>query len=114
VVVLVCGSRFYADYDKVVDYLKSIEVSQLLAGGCRGADTLAVRAARALGYPFLEFPADWQKFGKAAGPIRNQRMLDEGKPDLVVAFHENLSQSKGTSDMIRRAIKKGLPVWLIG
>ena len=87
-VVLVCGSRFYSDYDKVYQCLNSMEgVSQVIAGGCRGADTLAARAAKACGYPFREFPADWRKFGKAAGPIRNQKMLDEGKPDLVVAFH---------------------------
>ncbi|MCL6592088.1 MAG: DUF2493 domain-containing protein [Firmicutes bacterium] len=113
-VVLVCGSRDYTDYGKVYDCLKSIDVSQVLAGGCRGADTLAVAAAKACGYPFREFPADWRKFGKAAGPIRNQQMLDEGKPDLVVAFHEDLENSKGTKDMIRRARSQGIPVRLIG
>jgi hypothetical protein len=114
-VVLVCGSRFYSDYGKVYECLKSLEgVSQVLAGGCRGADALAVRAAKAFGYPFREFPADWGKFGKAAGPIRNQQMLDEGKPDLVVAFHENPEESKGTKDMIRRAKRQGVPVRLIG
>jgi hypothetical protein len=114
VVVLVCGSRDYTDYSKVYECLKSLEVSQVIAGGCRGADTLAVRAAKDCGYPFREFPADWQKFGKAAGPIRNQRMLDEGKPDLVIAFHENPENSKGTKDMIRRARSQGIPVRLIG
>ena len=114
-VVLVCGSRFYSDYARVYQYLKSLEwVSQVVAGGCRGADALAVRAAKACGYPFREFPADWRKFGKAAGPIRNQRMLDEGKPDLVLAFHENPDESKGTKDMIRRARRQGIPVRLIG
>ncbi len=112
-VVLVCGSRDYTDYQKIYDCLKSIKVSLVIAGGCRGADALAARAARALGYPFLEFPADWQKFGKAAGPIRNQTMLDEGRPDLVVAFHENPEGSKGTKDMIRRAKSQRIPVRLI-
>jgi hypothetical protein len=114
VVVLVCGSRDYIDYTKVYECLKSLEVSQVIAGGCRGADALAVRASKACGYPFREFPADWQKFGKAAGPIRNQRMLDEGRPDLVVAFHEDVENSKGTKDMIRRARSQGVPVRLIG
>ena len=113
-VVLVCGSRDYTDYAKVYQCLKSLDVSLVIAGGCRGADALAIRAAKACGYPFREFPADWQKFGKAAGPIRNQRMLDEGKPDLVVAFHEDLENSKGTKDMIRRAKSQGVPVRLIG
>ncbi len=113
-VVLVCGSRFYSDYAKIYDYLKRLNASQVLAGGCRGADTLAVRAARSLGVPFREFPADWQRFGKAAGPMRNQQMLDEGGPDLVVAFHPHLEESKGTKDMVHRAIAQGIPLWLVG
>ena len=114
-VVLVCGSRFYSDYGKVYEYLKSLEeVSQVLAGGCRGADSLAATAAKDCSYPFREFPAVWGTFGKAAGPIRNQQMLDEGKPDLVLAFHKHLDESKGTKDMIRRARRQGIPVRLIG
>ena len=46
-----------------------------------------------------EYPADWKKYGKSAGPLRNQRMIDEGKPDLVVAFPGGV----GTADMISRA-----------
>jgi len=49
---------------------------------------------------------EWDKIGKKAGPLRNQRMLDEGKPDLVVAF----SGSGGTKDMVRRAVKAGVSV----
>jgi len=45
------------------------------------------------------FPADWEKDGLAAGPMRNQRMLDEGKPDLVIAF----PGGRGTADMVQRA-----------
>lgn len=112
-VVLVCGSRTYSDYSKVYECLKNIDTSLVIAGGCRGADTLAAIAAKACGYPFREFPADWQRFGKAAGPIRNQKMLDEGKPDLVIAFHPQLAQSKGTKDMILRAIRHGIPFQLI-
>lgn len=101
------------DYDKVYDFIMTIGASSVIAGGCQGADTLAVCAAQACGIPFREFPADWKRFGKAAGPIRNQRMLDEGKPDLVVAFHEDLKNSKGTQDMINRASENGIPVKLI-
>ena len=56
--------------------------------------------------PVKEYPADWQKHGRAAGPIRNQQMLDEGKPDLVVAF----DGGRGTADMIARAEKAGVRV----
>jgi hypothetical protein len=56
--------------------------------------------------PIDVYVAQWKKHGRAAGPIRNQRMLDEGKPDLVVAF----PGGRGTADMIRRAERAGVPV----
>lgn len=61
-----------------------------------------------------KYPADWEKYGKVAGPIRNQQMLDEGKPDVVYAFTDDLSNSRGTADMCRRANKAGVPVYVIG
>ncbi len=59
-----------------------------------------------------KFPAAWDKYGKAAGPIRNQQMIDEGRPDFVIAFHSNVGQSRGTMDMLCRANKAGLVVTL--
>lgn len=52
----------------------------------------------------------FRKQGKAAGPIRNQHMLDGYHPDMVVFFHHDLSSSKGTKDMVERARKAGVPV----
>ncbi|HEY9059684.1 MAG TPA: DUF2493 domain-containing protein [Pseudobacteroides sp.] len=107
--VLVSGSRFYRDYQKILAVIKSLDIDLLIAGGCRGADTLAVRAARQCGISFIEYPADWQRFGKSAGPIRNAKMLRMEKPDLVLFFHENLSCSKGTADMLHRVIEANIP-----
>ena len=59
------------------------------------------------------FPADWEKYGKHAGPIRNQQMLDEGQPDFVVAVHRNWDESRGTADMVKRCIKSDLPVYKV-
>lgn len=56
------------------------------------------------------YPADWEKYGRGAGPIRNQSMLDLGKPTLVVAFSNDFSKSKGTLDMIKRSQKAEVPV----
>jgi hypothetical protein len=58
----------------------------------------------------LHYFANWKLFGLSAGPIRNQQMLDEGKPDFVIAFHDNLYASRGTQDMVTRAMKAGVPV----
>jgi hypothetical protein len=60
-------------------------------------------AARILGVEVLPFPAQWKKFGRAAGPIRNRQMLVEGKPDLVIAFHDDLKNSDGSKNMLAQA-----------
>lgn len=79
----------------------------IIYGGARGVDYEAMIAAQALpGVKHLPFQADWQSHGRAAGPIRNQRMIDEGKPDLVVSF----LGGRGTADMVRRARKAGIAV----
>ncbi len=106
--VLVSGSRWYSDYHKILSVISSLDIDLIIAGACRGADTLAVRAARQCGIRYIEYPADWQKFGKSAGPIRNQCMLDLEKPDLVLFFHEDLARSRGTLDMLSRVRRKGI------
>lgn len=75
---------------------------------------MASSAAIRHGLETESYPADWANFGKAAGPLRNQRMLDEGKPDLVVAFTNDLASSRGTRDMVRRAQAAGIPTWVVG
>jgi hypothetical protein len=111
--VLVCGGRDFKDRERaylIMDIIHaSLPVSVVIHGGARGADTLAGEWAFERGVPVEEFKAEWTKHGKKAGPIRNQKMLDEGKPDLVVAFHGG----KGTDDMVKRARKAGLPVFPI-
>lgn len=109
--VLVCGGRGYTDRAalwSILDGLGPPEVSEIISGMAPGADTFAAEWAERFGFPLLKFHADWAKHGRAAGPIRNQRMIDEGKPDLVVAF----PGGRGTADMVRRAKAAGIPVLL--
>ncbi|MDB5584871.1 MAG: hypothetical protein JWR80_10047 [Bradyrhizobium sp.] len=73
--------------------------TDLVNGAAKGADRHAVRWALPRGLTINSFGPDWRKHGKAAGPIRNQQMVDIGKPDLVVAF----PGGDGTADMVRRA-----------
>lgn len=80
----------------------------LIEGEADGADKLSRIIGEAMGYRVERYPAQWDKFGRAAGPIRNQQMLDM-KPDSFLAFHHDLSKSKGTADMVRRCLKAGLP-----
>jgi len=118
--VLVCGDRNYVDkkyLTKMLNHFDDLfyehslyEWTGIIEGGARGADTLAGEWATSAGIPLEVFPANWEAHGKAAGPIRNQQMLDEGGPGLVIAFHTNIRESKGTLDMITRANKAKIPV----
>jgi hypothetical protein len=88
----------------------------VIHGAARGADRIAGEEAAKIGFEVKAFPIsseDWAHFKGGAGPIRNQLMLDEGKPDLVLAFHSNLEESKGTKDMVNRACAVQLPVEVI-
>lgn len=106
--VLVCGGRKFDDFNLLAatmePYRESIRV--VIHGGAHGADSLAETWANEWGKGVHRFPAQWGKYGKAAGPIRNQRMIDVGKPDIVIAMPGGV----GTADMVRRAQEAGLRV----
>ncbi len=107
--VLVCGSRKWTDYAAIEQRLKLLPPqTMIIEGEAKGADKMARRIAVRIGLPVMPFPAEWDKYRRAAGVIRNQQMLDEGKPDLVLAFA--LPDSVGTKDMVARARKAGIPV----
>jgi hypothetical protein len=115
--VLVCGSRHYGnDYDSRIHIYKVLseyvdDIDVVIQGEARGVDTQAKIWAGLFNKACLSFPAGWEKHGKAAGPIRNKQMLDEGKPDLVIAFLA--PNSRGTKNMIDQATKAGVPVKIV-
>ena len=110
--ILICGDRHWKDYDSIYSYIQTLNKdSTIIHGNANGADKLAGHAAASLGILNIEeYPANWIKYGKAAGVIRNQQMLNEGNPNLVVFFHNDLLNSKGTKDMISRSLKSIIPV----
>lgn len=127
--VIVCGDRHYADEKYVWDRLDEQDRRQpggltyVIDGTAAGADTFGFnwRTYRQRGG--ARFAPHWRHtkdcepscqrpVGKRAGVLRNQQMLDEGRPDLVIAFHNDIGQSRGTRDMIRRAVKAGIPTFL--
>lgn len=107
--VLVCGGRDYVDALTLGSWLgaahKAHPVSLIIEGGATGADRLARHWAEFVGVPVRTFKADWA-LGPKAGPMRNSRMIEEGMPDLVIAF----PGGKGTADMVRRARAAGIEV----
>lgn len=111
--VIICGDRNWDDRKSIENYILSLPIgSVIIQGKCRGADEIARYYAFLYGYEYIDFPADWERYGKAAGPIRNRQMLDEGIPDIVVAFHNDISKSKGTANMLKQAEERGIPTEL--
>lgn len=125
--VLVCGGRDYGwidkenhigfnqvEYDLMEEELNMVTNPahggkwsfELICGMAVGADTMAYNWAKRHGVEVHEFPADWNQYGKRAGYIRNKQMLDEGKPDLVIAF----PGGKGTAMMVNLARQAGVKV----
>lgn len=111
------------------DSMVNCEHLTIIQGKAPGADFIAghfydgpcesPKGGTHASHDFVEhesYPADWGKYGRAAGPIRNKQMLDEGEPDLVVAFSEIRTTgllSTGTQNMVDLAKKAGVPVWVI-
>jgi hypothetical protein len=111
--VLVCGSRYWNDKESIRKEILRLKPDVVIEGEANGADSLARQVAEELGIEVKPHRAKWEIYDRAAGPIRNQEMLDEEKPDLVLAFHHDLENSKGTKDMVQRARKAGVPVQII-
>lgn len=120
--VLVCGGRQFSDRTLFMEAIeehvgkKSIHYDPddnwlpldvtIIAGDAKGADKMAIDWAVVNHCDFQEYLADWKTHGRAAGPIRNQQMLDEGAPDKVMAF----PGGRGTADMVRKARAANLEV----
>jgi hypothetical protein len=112
--VLVTGSRTWSDAELVFSVLdhwnETVGIDTIIEGCALGADQMAYEWARERNVGCESYPADWHNFGKSAGPRRNSQMLIEGKPDLVIAFHDDLRNSVGTGDMVHKAVKAGIEV----
>lgn len=121
--VLICGSRDWKWEDPIKTIMLGLDEDPwtLIEGCCpTGADHIASvffdDYINSDGKHHLHFPADWNRYGKAAGLKRNQQMLDEGKPDVVFAFKQRFNwkmDKGGTEDMVRRANLAGVPTYVI-
>lgn len=111
--IVVCGDRNWANKGIIRKRLLKLPSNAIvIEGGCDGADLLAREVALAIGLEVVEFPAAWKKYGKAAGPLRNIRMLNTN-PQLIIAFHDNIINSKGTKGIIMEARKRKIVVEVI-
>ena len=112
--VLICGDRYWRNKKVIEKYISELpKDTVIIHGGCRGADILSGIIAAKYGLDVIVFLPEWERYGRPAGPIRNRQMIIEGKPDLIVAFHNDLSKSRGTANMIMLAIDNDIPVKVI-
>jgi hypothetical protein len=115
--VCICGDRECTDYNVVDDAVYASgykgNIREIVSGGARGSDKLGEDYAKKNGIPVELFMANWNKFGKSAGSIRNQQMVEYLKklyPNAAcVAIY---SGSPGTTDMINKCKKAGIPVYI--
>jgi len=107
----IVGSRNFTSYKYFCQVIAQVkgEIALIISGGARGADTLAERYAKERAIPYLVFPANWDEYGKQAGILRNQDIVDNA--EAMIAFLS--PESKGTRDSIKRARIKGIPVHIV-
>lgn len=115
--IIVCGNKDFTDRDFCLEKLKEMipryTNPEIISGHARGADTFGEEYARMTGIKCSVFKAEWKRYGKAAGPIRNREMLDYAMEEtpVVIAFWNGTS--RGTKNMIERARKAGVEVIVV-
>lgn len=112
---VICKSRDFSDYHVAMEYIfecleKEGNPSEIvvLSGGCRGSDSLGEFFAKKYGYTVEKHNANWKKYGRAAGPIRNREMAM--RADIVICFWDG--NSRGTKTMIDYAEKENKKVYI--
>lgn len=111
--LIVAGSREIIDEEFVSGWLDkmncALNISEVVSGTCRGPDTFGEDWARENWVHIKRFPANWDEFGRAAGPIRNREMAKYA--DVAIVF---ISQgSRGAKNMMEEMIKERKPVMVI-
>ncbi|MDV7187727.1 DUF2493 domain-containing protein [Lutibacter sp. TH_r2] len=112
--LIIAGSRTFTDYNKLKQicdqFLQNQNNIEIVSGAYyRGADKIGEQYAKERGYELTRFPADWDKFGRAAGPKRNEQMAEYA--DALIAFWDR--ESKGTKHMIELAKQKNLRITIV-
>lgn len=110
--VVITGDRNGYPEEEISCFLDTLPNGSLvIVGDARGVDSQVADLCKLKRIECIKEKARWDLYGRAAGPIRNSKMLDY-QPDFVVAFHKNLKSSKGTKNCISQAEKRGLEVKL--
>ena len=108
--IIIAGSRYFNDYAFLEEQVNNILITEgilpteIISGGAPGVDTLGEQYAKKHGWSVKRFPADWNKYGRAAGPIRNKQMAEYG--DILIALDAGGNGTKRMIQEMRKARKK--------
>lgn len=107
---IIAGSRDYHNYDTLLEAIaeSNWQISQVVSGGAKGVDRLGEEYATVMNLPLHIYEADWERHGRAAGPLRNAKMAENA--DALIALWDG--KSRGTKNMIETAKKRGLIVYV--
>lgn len=113
--IIVAGPRDYNNtnhiFNTIIKFIKQLNLDKrnitIISGGAKGVDSIAIDFAKYYSLPYQIFPADWNTYGKSAGPIRNTEMAKNAQ--VLIAFYNG---SKGTTNMINTAKKNGLKIFI--
>lgn len=106
---IIAGSRSFSDYELLRSVCDEYEIGEVVSGTAKGADLLGEKYAKEQDIPIKQFPADWNRYGKRAGFLRNVEMAEYG--ERLIAFWDG--ESKGTKMMIDEARKRKLEVRVV-
>lgn len=108
--VIIAGGRDYHNYDTLIDAIEEaqFDIKEVVSGGAKGVDALGERYAMEKNKTLHIYEADWERHGRAAGPLRNKKMAENA--DALIAIWDG--KSKGTKNMIETAEKHNLLVFV--
>ncbi len=106
--IIVTGGRNFSDYNRVKNILIKLNPTEIIQGGCSGADALALKFAIENKIPYITYSANWNSEGRAAGPIRNKKMCIENQDATLVIFPGGI----GTSNCMKIAMALGMKIIL--
>lgn len=117
--ILVCGDRNWTNRERMISILSQFKHQNItiVEGEAIGADLMAREVCLDMGIDVIGVPANWNRYHRAAGPIRNAKMLDISFQNksltLIIAFHNDIKNSKGTKNMINQALDRNLQIMLV-
>ena len=106
--VAVVGSRNFQDYDLLKQILAEYEITEIVSGGAKGADSLGEKYANEHNLPIEIFKPDWKRLGRGAGPARNKTIVENA--DFVIAFWDGVSKGTQSSINIAKKLNKALRI----